>query len=190
MNWKWIMIVFVVAQSSRIFGEVKSVSAYDFSVANINGRDTSLGEYKGKVALFVNTASECGYTPQYAGLQQIYDKYKDRGFVVLAFPSNDFGAQEPGSNQEIAKFCDLRFKVKFPLFSKISVKGKDQAPLYTHLINHSAVDKGAQVAWNFEKFLVSGNGEVVGRFKSGVEPTSSVMTAAIEQELAKLKVKK
>ncbi len=182
----------------RIFGSVAGVllwlftaqggfamNAYDFKVKDINGKEAALSQYAGKVALVVNTASECGFTPQYAGLQELYEKYSSKGLVVLAFPSNDFGAQEPGSDQEIAKFCDLRFKVKFPLFSKIAVKGKDQSPLYQHLIAQSPVEKGKDVAWNFEKFLVNQKGEVVGRFKSKVEPTSKELTSAIETLIAK-----
>jgi len=162
-----------------------AMNVYDFKVKDINGKEAALSQYAGKVALVVNTASECGYTPQYAGLQQTYERYASKGLVVLAFPSNDFGAQEPGTDQEIAKFCDLRFKIKFPLFSKISVKGKDQAPLYQHLIAQSPVEKGKDVSWNFEKFLINQKGEVVGRFKSKVEPTSQELSSAIEALLSK-----
>jgi glutathione peroxidase len=162
-----------------------AMNVYDFKVKDINGKEAALSQYSGKVALVVNTASECGFTSQYAGLQEVFEKYKAKGLVVLAFPSNDFGAQEPGTDQEIAKFCDLRFKVKFPLFSKIAVKGKDQAPIYQHLIAQSPVEKGKDVSWNFEKFLVNQKGEVVGRFKSKVEPTSQELISAIESQLTK-----
>ena len=165
------------------------MNIYDFKIDDINGKQTTLSQFKGSVLLFVNTASECGYTPQYAELQNLYDKYKDRKFAVLAFPSNDFGGQEPGSNQDIAKFCDLRFKVKFPLFSKISVKGSSQAPIYKHLIDNAPLDKGKDVKWNFEKFLVNASGEVIGRYPSSVTPMSTNLTKDIESALSTVTTK-
>ncbi len=161
------------------------MSAYEFTVKDISGKDRKLSEFQGTVALIANTASACGYTPQYAGMQELYDRYRSRGFTVLAFPSNDFGAQEPGSEAEIAKFCDLKFKVKFPLFSKIVVKGAQKEPLFQYLTQSSPVLKGAEISWNFEKFLIDGRGQVVGRFKSGVEPLAPELTGAIEAELKK-----
>ena len=163
------------------------MTIHDFKVDDINGKETALNAYKGKVVLIVNTASQCGYTPQYAELQDLYTKYKDKNFSVLAFPSNDFGAQEPGTNAEIAEFCDLRFKVKFPLFSKVSVKGSAQTPLYKHLVSESPINPGKDVKWNFEKFLVDGSGKIVGRYASGVNPLSGELTKDIESALAKLK---
>lgn len=160
-----------------------SKGAYSFKVKTITGKEVDLAAYRGKVSLIVNTASQCGYTPQYAGLEQIYEKYKDKGFNVLGFPSNDFGAQEPGNDQEIAKFCDLRFKVKFPLFAKVAVTGASQVPLYKYLTSESPFEKGTAVRWNFEKFLIDPQGKIVGRYKSSVEPTATELTAAIETQL-------
>ena len=156
---------------------------YSFKVTDIGGKMVDLKKYQGKVSLVVNTASECGYTPQYDELQKLYSKYTDKGLMVLGFPSNDFGGQEPSENAEIAKFCDLRFKVKFPLFAKIKVKGTAKERVYDFLINNSPVDQGKEVSWNFEKFLVDRNGKVVGRFKSGVEPMSAELIQKIEAQL-------
>ena len=159
-------------------------SVYEFSVKDINGKDVSLSDFKGKVLLIVNVASKCGYTRQYSGLQKIYDKYKEQGFEILAFPCNDFGGQEPGTNEEIAEFCSTNFNVTFLLFDKIKVLGEDKNPLYKMLTNNSNVEKG-DINWNFEKFLISKEGEVIARYKSSVEPESDAVTKAIEQELNK-----
>ncbi len=155
----------------------------DISVKTINGQEKQLAEYGGNVLLIVNVASYCGYTPQYAGLETLNQKYRDAGLRILAFPCNDFGAQEPGSNDEIAQFCTTNYGVNFELFDKVHAKGSEQHPLYAQLT--SAVDPTGDVAWNFEKFLVSKQGEVVARFKSSVKPDSPELVAAIEQELAK-----
>ncbi len=155
----------------------------DISVKTINGQEKQLAEYGGNVLLIVNVASYCGYTPQYAGLETLNQKYRDAGLRILAFPCNDFGAQEPGSNDEIAQFCTTNYGVNFELFDKVHAKGSEQHPLYAQLT--SAVEPTGDVAWNFEKFLVSKQGEVVARFKSSVKPDSSELVAAIEQELAK-----
>ena len=149
---------------------------------SIDGKPVDLASYRGKVVLVVNVASRCGYTKQYAGLQKLYDAYKGQGFVILGFPANDFGAQEPGSDEQIADFCSTKYGVTFPMFSKITVKGAGKVPLYTSL-TESAEPKG-EVGWNFEKFLIGKNGAVVGRFKSGVAPDSAELTRAIEVELA------
>lgn len=159
-------------------------SVHEFSVKDINGKDVSLSDFKGKVLLIVNVASKCGYTRQYSGLQKIYDKYKEQGFEILAFPCNDFGGQEPGTNEEIAEFCSTNFNVTFPLFDKIKVLGEDKNPLYKMLTNNSNVEKG-DINWNFEKFLISKEGEVIARYKSSVEPESDAVAKAIEQELNK-----
>ncbi|MDE2221776.1 MAG: glutathione peroxidase [Candidatus Omnitrophica bacterium] len=143
-------------------------SIYDFKVKTIDGRDENLGDYKGKVLLIVNTASRCGFTPQYAGLEKLYERYKDRGFVVLAFPSNDFLGQEPGDDAAIKQFCALKYKTTFPLFSKISVKGPHIAPLYRYLTTASGFNGG--ITWNFNKFLVDRQGHVIGRFGSRTAP--------------------
>src|SRR6202140_3574666 len=148
-------------------------SLYDFTMPAINGAPTSLAGFKGKVVLVVNVASQCGYTPQYEGLQALYTKYKDQGFVIAGFPANNFGGQEPGTNAEIGAFCKSKFGVTFPMYSKISVAGKDKAPLYQFLTDKGANPKtGGEIQWNFTKFLVDRNGKVLARFDSPVEPES------------------
>ena len=157
-----------------------------FSVKNIDGKTVPLSRYKGKVALIVNTASLCGNTPQYAGLETLYQKYKGRGLRILAFPANNFGSQEPGTNDEIKTFCSAKYKTTFDLFSKISVKGDDQAPLYRFLTAKETNPKfGGDVEWNFAKFLVGRNGQVIARFPAGHDPLSPDVIAALEAELAK-----
>lgn len=145
---------------------------------DIDGKDTTLGAYKGKVLLVVNVASQCGYTPQYEGLEALYRKFKDRGLVVLGFPCNDFGAQEPGSEAEIKQFCSSRFSVTFPMFSKLHVKGAEQHPLYAAL-----TEGGAPVKWNFGKFLIGKDGKLLSRYDSGTEPDDAKLIAAIEEAL-------
>lgn len=153
-------------------------------VKDMNGKEVKLSSYSGKVLLIVNVASRCGYTPQYQGLETIYEKYKDRGFEILAFPCNDFGGQEPGSNEEIKTFCELNYSVSFSLFDKIKVLGNDKSPLYAFLTNNPAVEKG-DVKWNFEKFLIDKKGNVISRFRSKVKPESDEITKTIEAELVK-----
>ncbi len=160
------------------------MSIYDFKVKTIDGKETTLADYRGKALLIVNTASQCGYTPQYAGLEALQEKYRARGFTVLGFPSNDFGGQEPGSNAEIKKFCELRYKTTFPLFSKIVVKGPEADALYRYLTSLPGKQGGA-VTWNFNKFLVSPDGTVVEHFDSRVDPLSSELTGKLEQVLPK-----
>lgn len=160
-------------------------SVHDFTLDAINGTPVPLATYKGKVMLIVNVASQCGYTYQYEGLQALYVKYKDRGLVVAGFPANNFGGQEPGSNAEIGAFCKSKFGVTFPMFSKISVAGKDKAPLYQFLTDKSANPKtGGEIPWNFTKYLVDRNGRVLARFDAPVEPGSKELTSAIEAALA------
>ena len=151
------------------------------SMKKIDGTDQNLSDYRGKVVLIVNVASQCGYTRQYAGLQKLYDTFKDKGFVILGFPANDFGAQEPGSDSEIASFCSKNYGVTFDMFSKISVKGSGKADLYKTLTE--SADPSGDVGWNFEKFLIDRNGVVVGRFKSGVAPEDPALIQAIESAL-------
>lgn len=159
------------------------MSVYDFSVKTIDGKDVSLSQYKGKALLIVNTASQCGYTPQYQGLEALYQAYKARGLEVLAFPSNDFGGQEPGSNDEIKKFCELKYKTTFPLFAKIPVKGEAAHPLYKFL---TALPKnGGEVNWNFNKFLVTPEGEVVAHLPSKADPVSDDVKKQVEAVLPK-----
>jgi len=182
-----------------------SATIYDIPVKKISGEDATLGEYKGKVLLVVNVASKCGLTPQYEGLEKLYQQYKDRGLVITGFPANDFKGQEPGTNDEIAGFCSLNYGVDFPLFSKITVVGAGKHPLYAALIKAQphAVSintpgwreklagygvptlEEPELLWNFEKFLVSKSGEVVKRFAPDTTPDSPELLAAIEAELKK-----
>jgi glutathione peroxidase len=159
-------------------------SVYDFTLPSIEGSPSPLAAYKGKVLLLVNVASKCGYTPQYKGLEALYEKYKDQGLVVLGFPANNFMGQEPGTNEEIKTFCSRTYHVSFPMYSKISVKGDDKAPLYQFLTDKSAnPTTGGEIGWNFTKFLVDKNGKVIARFDSKVTPESPELTSAVEQAL-------
>ncbi len=160
-------------------------SVLDFTLKDIDGKDVPLATFQGKVLLLVNTASQCGNTPQYKGLQETYQKYKDQGFVVLAFPANEFGAQEPGTDEQIKQFCAANYKVGFPLFSKIVVDGKDIHPLYKYLTSEDTNPRFAgPISWNFAKFLVNRKGEVIARFDPGVVPESPDVIGAIERALA------
>ncbi len=162
----------------------KPTSVLDFHVKDIDGKDVELAKYKGKVLLIVNTASQCGNTPQYKDLQSIYEKYKDQGFEVLAFPANEFGAQEPGDNAQIKEFCSTRYKVAFPLFSKIVVKGSGIHPLYGYLTSKETNPRFAgDISWNFAKFLVNKKGEVIDRFQPRENPASEKVTGEIEKAL-------
>jgi glutathione peroxidase len=152
---------------------------YDFTVKTIDGDTKSLADYKGKVLLIVNTASLCGHTPQYEGLQALYKEYKDKGFEVLAFPENNFKNQEPGTDADIKEFCSLKYKTTFPLFSKISVKGDDIAPLYKYLTTQTAFP--GEITWNFNKFLVDRQGNVVARFDTKVEPEDPAVVSEIKK---------
>jgi len=161
-------------------------SVYNFTLNSIDGAPTPLSVFKGKVVLLVNVASKCGYTPQYAGLEKLYETYKDRGFVIVGVPANNFGAQEPGTNEEIKTFCSRTYNVTFPMMSKASVKGGDKTPLYQYLTDASANPKtGGEIQWNFTKFLIDKNGNIAARFESGVTPDSADMVKAIEQALAR-----
>jgi len=156
---------------------------YDLSVKTMDGEVKQLSDYKGKVLLIVNVASKCGYTTQYEGLEKIYEANKDKGFEILAFPCNDFGEQEPGSNDEIRTFCETKYSVTFPLFDKVQVLGENKNPLYERLINNS--EPAGDIGWNFEKFLIDKEGDIAGRYKSKVKHESEELTAAIDQELKK-----
>lgn len=156
-------------------------SVYDFAPKTIDGNEKPLSEYAGKALLIVNTASRCGFTSQYEGLQEIYERYHSRGFEVLAFPSNDFLGQEPGTDAEIKQFCVTTFSAGFPIFSKISVKGKKAHPLYVYLTKESEFP--GDITWNFNKFLVAPDGRVVARFGSKAEPKSAEVVRAIESVL-------
>ena len=155
----------------------------DIVVKDMNGKEINLSDYNGKVLLIVNVASKCGFTPQYEGLEKIYKKYKDKGFEILAFPCNDFGHQEPGTNEEIQNFCKSKYDVTFKLFDKIKVLGDQKCPLYARLTNNSVTEK-SDIGWNFEKFLIDRKGKIIARFKSKVTPESKELTSAIEKELA------
>ena len=164
--------------------EQKMKSVYDFAMKDIDGKDVKLHQFHGKVALIVNVASQCGYTPQYAGLQAVYQKYKDKGLVVLGFPANNFGAQEPGADAEIKSFCTSKYNVTFPMFSKISVKGADKHPFYQFLTaKESDPQFAGEITWNFNKFLVGKDGKILARFDSKDAPDSEKVTQAIEQAL-------
>lgn len=157
---------------------------YDFSVNTLENKPTSLGEYKGKVALVVNVASQCGYTPQYKQLQELYATYQSKGFTVLGFPSNDFGEQEPGTSTEIREFCTSNFGVTFPMFEKIQVKGQQKHPLYAWLVAGGGNQALAgDIPWNFEKFLINKNGEVIARFNYKVAPDAPEVVDAIRKAL-------
>ena len=176
-----VLLAFFSSAQNKPAGSSKVPAALNFTLNDINGKPIDLSKYQGNVALMVNVASECGYTPQYEGLQDLHKKYAGKGLNILGFPANDFGAQEPGTNAEIATFCKSNYGVEFDMFSKIVVRGQGQAPLYRYLTGHPKF--AGQVDWNFEKFLVGRNGEVIGRFKSDVEPLSRSMVTAIENAL-------
>lgn len=163
----------------------KPSSVLEFNMKDIDGNDIPLSRFQGKVLLIVNTASQCGLTPQYKGLQEVYQKNKDKGFEVLAFPANEFGKQEPGTDNQIKEFCASNYQVSFPLFSKIVVKGKGIHPLYAFLTSESTDPKFAgPIGWNFAKFLVNRKGEVIARFDPKAVPESPEVTSAIEKALA------
>jgi glutathione peroxidase len=158
-------------------------SIYDFTLPSIDGKPMPLSSFKGKVVLMVNVASKCGYTPQYSALEAIYQKYKDRGLVILGFPANNFGAQEPGTNEEIKTFCSTKYQVTFPLYAKVSVKGEDTTPLYQYVTRDANPAVAGEIKWNFTKFLVDRSGKVVQRFEPAVKPDSPEVAGAIEKML-------
>lgn len=174
----------ILAGNTVLAAESKALKFTDLEATNLKGEAVPFKSYGGKVVLVVNTASKCGYTPQYGGLQKLYDQYKDRGLVVLGFPSDDFH-QEDLDGQGITKFCELNYGVKFPMFKKTHVNGNERHPVYKYLV--AKASKSGDVQWNFEKFLVNRRGEVVGRFSSGVSPSDGELTKAIEAALADAK---
>jgi len=192
--FKKILYFTLFIASSQLFAQEKTTNIQketssmdninDITVLDMNNKEVKLSDYNGKVLMIVNVASECGSTPQYKGLEEIYKEYNPQGFEILAFPCNDFGGQEPGTNEQIQNFCSSKFGVTFKLFDKIKVLGDDKSPLYERLINNSFTEKG-DVKWNFEKFIVSKEGKIVNRFRTKVEPTSEEVIAAIERELKK-----
>ncbi len=159
-------------------------TVYDFEARTIDGSPKKLKDYEGKVSLIVNVASQCGLTPQYAGLEELHEAYGKKGLAVLGFPANEFGAQEPGSNEQIKDFCSARFGVKFDMFAKVKVKGAGIDPLFDFLTSKETNPTyGGEIKWNFNKFLIGKHGEVLGRFEPQVEPTSADVKAAIEKAL-------
>lgn len=183
----------VAASQVKVDPQVQPVSAVlegegaevlKHKMKSLSGEEVDLSKYQGKVLLIVNTASKCGYTPQYAGLQKLHDTYADRGFAVLGFPCNQFGGQEPGSEQEIATFCEKNYGVTFPLFAKVDVNGDKQCPLYAELTKAEAAPAGAgPIKWNFEKFLIDRSGKVVRHDRSATKPDDKELTKAIEDAL-------
>jgi glutathione peroxidase len=160
------------------------MAVHDISVNTLSGQPSSIGEHAGKTLLIVNVASKCGLTPQYTGLQQVYDRYADRGFEVLGFPCNQFGGQEPGSADQIEEFCSLNYGVTFPMFEKIDVNGPDRHPLYDELVQTADVEgHDGDIRWNFEKFLIAPDGEVVARYSPMVVPDDPTIVADIEANL-------
>ena len=157
---------------------------YQYKLESLSGQPVDMNKYRGKVLLIVNTASKCGYTKQYAGLQAISEKYKTQGLEVLGFPANNFGGQEPGSAEEIGEFCQKNFGVTFDLFAKSSVKGEDKSDFFTYLTEKANPEKTGEIAWNFEKFLVSRDGQLINRYESAVKPESEQLTKDLEIQLA------
>jgi glutathione peroxidase len=179
---KLILILMAFVACAAVSAQPKSI--YDFTMKSIDGEQVSLGSYSGKVVLLVNVASKCGFTPQYAALESLYEKYKDKGLVIVGIPANNFMQQEPGTDAEIKKFCSNKYNVTFPMMSKVSVLGDDQAPLYSFLTDKSADPRFAgDIKWNFTKFLFDRSGKPVARFEPNVTPDSPQVTAAIESAL-------
>ncbi len=176
-------ILLTALMSTSLFA---ASNVHDFTLKSIDGTATPLSEYKGKVVLLVNVASKCGFTPQYAGLESLYQKFKGQGFEVIGIPANNFGAQEPGTNEEIKTFCSRKYNVTFPMMSKVSVAGADKVDLYQFLTDKSANPAtGGEIKWNFTKFLVDKDGKVIARFESAVTPESPEVVGAVEKALAR-----
>ena len=184
MRKTFLSLVLLFAASFLLAAKAKNI--YDFTMNSIDGKPVSLKSYKGKVVLLVNVASKCGYTPQYAGLESLYEKYKDRGFVIVGVPANNFMQQEPGTNEEIKTFCSRKYNVSFPMMSKVSVLGEDKTPLYRYLTDRNSDPKfGGDIKWNFTKFLFDRNGNPVARFEPAVTPDSAEVQSAVESALGK-----
>lgn len=171
-----------VAKEGTLVTAAQTGGVYDFTLNDIDGKPVSLSQFRGKVLLLVNTASFCGNTPQYEGLQTMYERYQAKGFEILAFPANNFGQQEPGTNEEIKKFCYTKYALTFPLFSKISVKGQDKHPLYHYLTEQSPFP--GEVEWNFQKYLVDRAGNVIARYHHRTKPLSDEVVRDVERTLA------
>ncbi len=179
-----LIVLMMCVACGSLAAQTKSI--YDFTMKSIDGHPVSLGSYSGKAVLLVNVASKCGFTPQYEGLEALYEKYKDRGLVIVGIPANNFAQQEPGTNEEIKKFCSNKYNVTFPMMAKVSVLGDDQAPLYAFLTGKSTNPQFAgDVQWNFTKFLFDRSGKPVARFEPATTPDSPEVKAAIEAALGK-----
>jgi len=177
-----LILILILCAASLPLAAQKTI--YDFTLRSIDKQQVSLKSYSGKVVLLVNVASKCGFTPQYAGLEALYEKYKDRGLVIVGIPANNFAQQEPGTDEEIKKFCSNKYNVTFPMMAKVSVLGEDKEPLYQFLTDKSANPAiGGEVKWNFTKFLFDRSGKPVARFEPAVTPDSPEVTAAIESAL-------
>jgi glutathione peroxidase len=176
------LIVFLAAGLTA----AQAASIYDFTMKSIDGQPVSLKSYSGKVVMLVNVASRCGFTPQYAGLESLYEKYKDRGLVIVGIPANNFAQQEPGTNEEIKKFCSSKYNVSFPMMAKVSVLGEDKTPLYQFLTDKTQDPQfGGDIKWNFTKFLIDRNGKLIARFEPNVTPDSPEVQSAVESALGK-----
>jgi glutathione peroxidase len=181
---KLILILMLCVACASLSAEPKSI--YDFTMRSIDGQQVSLKSYHGKVVLLVNVASRCGFTPQYAGLEALYEKYRDRGLVIVGIPANNFAQQEPGTDEEIKKFCSSKYNVSFPMMSKVSVLGDDKTPLYVFLTGKDTDPQfSGDIKWNFTKFIFDRHGNPVARFEPNVTPDSPQVTAAIESALGK-----
>lgn len=183
MKTLFLFLFFLVA-TEQVIAAGKSL--HDFTVKSIEGDPVSLDQFRGQVVMVVNTASRCGFTRQYSDLVELQTRFADRGFTVLAFPANNFGNQEPGSNEEIAMFCEDNFQINFPLFARVSVRGEDMEPLFTYLTTAENPDFTGPIRWNFEKILVGPDGRVVRRFRSMTRPNSRAIVQAVEALLAEL----
>lgn len=180
-----LLALFLMLATSVSAADAKAESPLGFKMESIDGKTIDLKDYKGKVVLMVNVASKCGLTPQYEALQTIYEKYKSQGFVILGFPANNFGAQEPGSNSEIKEFCAVNYGVSFPMFAKISVKGDDLHPLYNYLTSESLNPQfGGEIKWNFTKFLINRKGKIIARFEPRTKPDDPEVIIAVERALS------
>ncbi len=183
---EYIVLGVLIAMFSTVAKDAQQDAAkspLDFTMNSIDGQPVELENYRGKTILLVNVASKCGMTPQYEDLQAIYEKYQDKEFIILGFPANNFMGQEPGTNEEIKAFCSTNYGVTFPMFEKISVKGKDQHPLYAYLTDKKAHDFGGAIQWNFTKFLIGKDGQIKERFGPRIKPSDDKVIAAIEKEL-------
>lgn len=186
-NFKlYVMKILLTALLTTLFmvpNLTNDVSIYEFPVTDIDGNELKLEDYKGKVLMIVNVASKCGYTPQYEGLQKIYEEFKDQGLVIVGFPANNFKGQEPGTEEDIKQFCTLNYGVTFPMTSKVSVVGDDQDALFSFLTSQPNIDFEGDIKWNFEKFLINKEGKLIRRFRSASKPDSEEVVSAIKELL-------